>query len=540
MALDLSPGAVFAGDFRIVRPLSEGGMGSVFVVEQLSTGAQRALKLMRREIVADPGLRERFLQEARVGARIPSDHVVQVIGAGIEPSSGTPWLVMELLQGEEIEQRVKRAGPVHPAQVAEIARQLAHALGAAHGVGVVHRDLKPGNLFLATSRTAGVAFSLKVLDFGIAKIVEEAQTTGTMGLGTPLWMAPEQTERKGYVGPGTDVWAVGLITFYLLTGKMYWLAAAEHSTGIQTLLRELLIEPIVPPSRRAAELGVGHLIPPGFDAWFLRCLERDPERRQARVDQACAELCALLASSPPRATAPMAPTSAGSPVAGQAPAMPTQQASPLTSGPWTGTAAPVIKSPPPATQPSRRSVAGLGIGLGVLILAGGGVALFLGRDKKRRKKSDDDDDDNDDDDRSRGKTKGTSSAVDAKAADCLALTAFKVKSDQAMEGQATDTPDEIDATAKKVAGLAKDAKELELKSDQGKKIGERLHKSLTEVASSMRGIATAIRTSDTGKAATESARATKAADELTKIDEEISTMCPGALPPEPDDGADGS
>src|SRR5688572_16681098 len=139
MSLDLRPGAVFAGDFRVIRPLSEGGMGSVYVVEQLSTGAQRALKLMRRELVADASLRERFLQEARVGSRIASDHVVQVIAAGVDPSSNVPWLVMELLQGEEVADRVKRAGPLSRAEVAEVAKQLGHALAAAHAVGVVHR-----------------------------------------------------------------------------------------------------------------------------------------------------------------------------------------------------------------------------------------------------------------------------------------------------------------------------------------------------------------------------------------------------------------
>ena len=132
------------------------------------------------------------------------------------------------------------------AEVAEVAKKLCHAIAAAHTVGVVHRDLKPNNLFLAQSRTSGAPFSLKVLDFGIAKVIEEAQSTGTMSLGTPLWMAPEQTERKGFVGPGTDLWALGLITFFVITAKPYWLAASEAHTGVQTLMREMLFEPIVP------------------------------------------------------------------------------------------------------------------------------------------------------------------------------------------------------------------------------------------------------------------------------------------------------
>lgn len=104
--LDLAAGTVFGGDFRIVRPLRVGGMGAVYVAEQRSTGAQRALKLMQRELVGDPSLRERFEQEARVGATIDSDHVVQVIGAGVDGATGIPWIAMELLRGVALDEYI--------------------------------------------------------------------------------------------------------------------------------------------------------------------------------------------------------------------------------------------------------------------------------------------------------------------------------------------------------------------------------------------------------------------------------------------------
>src|SRR5690606_34543681 len=125
-----------------------------------------------------PRARERFEREARVGSVIESDHVVEVIAAGIEPVSGTPWLCMELLKGETVAERRER-GALGSAEAIEVLKQLGHALSAAHRAGIVHRDLKPENLFLAVSRREGVPFTLKVLDFGVAALVKEQQAGKT-------------------------------------------------------------------------------------------------------------------------------------------------------------------------------------------------------------------------------------------------------------------------------------------------------------------------------------------------------------------------
>src|SRR5580700_7063069 len=140
--VQLAPGDVFANDFRVVKPLSEGGMGAVYVVEQLSTGKRRALKLMLPNLVADVKLRQRFEQEARVGSRIESEHVIEVVGAGVDAPTGTPWLAMELLQGEDLGDLVRRAGALPAGEVRSILEQLCHAIAAAHDAGIVHRDLK--------------------------------------------------------------------------------------------------------------------------------------------------------------------------------------------------------------------------------------------------------------------------------------------------------------------------------------------------------------------------------------------------------------
>lgn len=290
----LRPGDVFAGDFRVERALSVGGMGAVYVAEQLSTGRQRALKLMLPQLVSDPRLRERFEQEARISARIPSEHVVDVVAAGVDHDTGAPWLAMELLDGEDLGARIARERGLSHATTLEVARQLAHALGAAHEAGIVHRDLKPENLFVANAKRTGVPFTLKVLDFGIAKVVAEVDKGLTAAVGSPLWMAPEQAERGGAIGPETDVWAVGLIVFHALTGQLFWRAAADPGATVAGLLREIILDPMPTASERARELGAGARLPSGFDAWLAQSVNRAPKARYANARRQLEDLEALL------------------------------------------------------------------------------------------------------------------------------------------------------------------------------------------------------------------------------------------------------
>ena len=296
--IDLAFGALFGGDFRIVRPLRSGGMGAVYLAEQVSTGAMRALKLMHPQLTQNPSLRKRFEQEARVGAKIKSDHVVTVISAGIDAQTQAPWLAMELLEGEDLGDRVAREGAIPSSEVLSIFGELCHALEAAHAVGVVHRDLKPENVFLARGRRAGDEFTVKVLDFGIAKILAEAGvSTGTSALGTPLWMAPEQASVGTSIVPATDVWALGLIAFYLLTGRYYWISANAADATLPALVREIAIDPIELASARAKRLGCELELPRGFDDWFARCTAREIEARFPEAGSAMVAMEAMLSSS---------------------------------------------------------------------------------------------------------------------------------------------------------------------------------------------------------------------------------------------------
>ena len=291
----LEPGSVFARDYRVVRLMARGGMGAVYEVEQLSTSKTRALKVLHGQLATDAKIRQRFEQEARASARIESDHVVDVVAAGVIEGDGTPWLVMEFLKGVDLAKHLERRGPLPPGEVLEIFRQMGHALAAAHRAGLVHRDLKPENVFLAESRREGASFTVKVLDFGIAKALADAPGRATMAMGTPFWMAPEQTEASNIIQPATDVWAMGLIAYSLLTNACYWRSAAKAEAGVAGVLIEMTTGALDPPSARAREYGRDRLLPPGFDAWFLRCVARTPAERFPSAAECVAALTPVLA-----------------------------------------------------------------------------------------------------------------------------------------------------------------------------------------------------------------------------------------------------
>lgn len=280
---ELAEGTVFAGDLRIVRRIARGGMGTVYEAEQLSTGRRRALKILHRAQALDERQRQRFLQEARITSRIESEHIVDVVMAGADASTGTFWIVMELLDGETLAERLMRLGPGVPLPDAEswrILTQLARGLARAHAQGVVHRDLKPANVFLAK----GSPFTVKLLDFGIAHLLDDDIDSSEGPLGTPLWMAPEQA-RRGEISPTADIWAVGLLGFRLFVGRSYWLSARKPVVDMSALLAEMLDRPLPTASERAEALGCTRRLPEGFDGWFARCVARDPGLRFRSADE---------------------------------------------------------------------------------------------------------------------------------------------------------------------------------------------------------------------------------------------------------------
>jgi len=293
--------------FRIERTLGEGGMGTVYAATQLATGRQRALKLLNPTFAANPAYIERFVTEARVGSTIHSEHVVEVVGAGFDQDTHMPWLAMELLEGQNLEQMVERRGAIPANEVVSLFEQTCHGLAAAHRAGVVHRDLKPENVFVAQARRVGLPFVVKILDFGIAKLTQEALTAqGSQAIGTPFWMAPEQTQLHGRIGPHTDVWALGLLAFYTLAGKPYWLAAQPGAEGtLPAFINEAIVQQLTPPSLRVRQLSLGVALSPAFDQWFFRCLAREPDQRFGAVDECLEKLRVALSPASHSPTAMM-------------------------------------------------------------------------------------------------------------------------------------------------------------------------------------------------------------------------------------------
>jgi serine/threonine-protein kinase len=272
-ALRLQDGSLFAGRYRVLKLIGQGSMGSVYHVEEEATGRWRALKIMSPELLHERAFVTRFEQEAEVGRTIRSEHVVSVVASGIEPARQLPWLAMELLEGRDLA-RVLEEQPELPRGVAvEVLRQLFDAMGAAHEARVVHRDLRPENVFVCQR---GEGPFVKVLDFGVAKVVRESTLGGgtAPGLGAPLWAAPEQGTRSS-IQPNADVWALGLLAFRLLAGRMFWKSANQATASALDVAVELLRAPIPPASERARELGVEARLPPGFDAWFARAVHRE-------------------------------------------------------------------------------------------------------------------------------------------------------------------------------------------------------------------------------------------------------------------------
>jgi formylglycine-generating enzyme required for sulfatase activity/tRNA A-37 threonylcarbamoyl transferase component Bud32 len=394
----LEAGTVFGRDFRILRLLREGGMGAVYIADQISTGKQRALKVMAPELAIDPGTRDRFVLEARAASKIESDHVVEVVTAGVDEDSGAPYLVMELLRGEELADAAARIGPLPLGDVAEVMSQVGHALEQAHLQGIVHRDLKPENIFLASSRRRDVAFTAKILDFGIAKLVEDSrQKTGTQPLGTPLFMAPEQTDRRGRICPATDVWALGLIAFKLLSGRDFWV---EVDGSLAMLFREICLDPIPFASVRAAQLAERPLqegelpvplLPVGFDAWFARCVVQNVDARFQDAGEAVRAFMEFV--TPDAVRGALVATSSGDmgstgggytgQITGRGSQVPVRvrtgdgvvDARAATGVLTSATAAPVLQSTA-AVAPAKGSGVGIAVAVGVVALAAGGFIAY--------------------------------------------------------------------------------------------------------------------------------------------------------------------
>ncbi len=290
-------GTLFHERYRVLRGIKAGAMGAVHEARDERTHGLCALKVMLPGVLDDEVLRERFAQEARITGELRSDHVVRVTDAGVDVATSMPFLVMELLHGDELGTLLKKRGHIPIDEALIYLVQVAFALDKAHAGGIVHRDLKPGNLFI-TARDDGSP-CVKILVFGIAKIVSEGTNSNmTQAVGTPTYMAPEQIVGKSSnIGPATDIHALGHITYTMLTGEAYWQEEArEH--GVYALIRRVVDGPEEMPTTRALRRR-GMNLPLWFDGWFARATALHPQDRFQRATEAIAELREQYAESGP-------------------------------------------------------------------------------------------------------------------------------------------------------------------------------------------------------------------------------------------------
>ena len=273
----------YVGKYRLERELGRGGMGAVWIALDERLRRQVAIKLMEQVDGPSDGRHERFAREALVIARLQNPHVVQVYDYGIT-HDGAPYIVMELLEGEDLASRLKRAPLMSMAALAPLFTQMAKALDAAHQAGIVHRDLKPANIFLARQ---GTETTIKILDFGIATIRtqgygEPSDITGDNQLvGTPQYMSPEQLRARA-LDYRTDLWSLGVVAYEALTGRPPFQAAA-----FTEMLARIYMDVPEGPSTLRPDLD------PEVDTFFERALAKEPEARFASAIEMAAAFAAL-------------------------------------------------------------------------------------------------------------------------------------------------------------------------------------------------------------------------------------------------------
>jgi serine/threonine protein kinase len=277
----LEPGAIVAERFRIRRKLGEGGMGAVYECEHVKVGKRYAIKVLDKRDSLPPEAIERFDREASAPSKIGHPNIVDVFDVGVEPN-GTPWMVMELLEGETLGDVIKREQVVQPAKLAAIMDQLLDCLAAMHAAGFVHRDLKPANIFLLGDRP-----TVKLLDFGIAKAVgEDSRTRSGYVIGTPAYMAPEQMRNARAATARSDLWSVGVLLYECLVGFRPFRGETFA-----------LLAQIAGPGSHARLADIAADLPKPLANLVDRCLSKDPTQRPASATTLREELVPLLESA---------------------------------------------------------------------------------------------------------------------------------------------------------------------------------------------------------------------------------------------------
>lgn len=284
-------GATLAERYEIIRRIGEGGMGAVYEARHAIIGKRVAIKVLLEKFLENEELIARLLQEARLASSIGHQNIVDVTDFGTT-RDGRAFVVMEFLEGESLSQLIMRDAPLPVERSLGILKQVASALGAAHAKGIVHRDVKPENVYLV--RRGDLDF-VKVVDFGVSKAVRSREEAGSEWqrltrtgavLGTPLFMSPEQAAGNEDIDERADIWSTALILYECLTGELPF--RGNNYLGVVAQIQN---KDVQPPSAMRPELG----IPPAVDRVIMRGLEKDRARRYQQMAQLERDIDRLLA-----------------------------------------------------------------------------------------------------------------------------------------------------------------------------------------------------------------------------------------------------
>ncbi|HSQ62995.1 MAG TPA: serine/threonine-protein kinase, partial [Polyangiaceae bacterium] len=267
-------GSTLVGKYKITREIGRGGMAAVYEAEQLALGKRVAIKILAAELTHSNIVIERFFREARAAASIQSPYIVDVYDSG-RLEDGRPFIAMEFLDGESLYDRMARIRLIDPQTTVRIMAHCAKGLMKAHAAGIVHRDLKPENIFIVKNEDGDEL--AKLLDFGLAKFYAPMKTDEKTArltregavFGTPAYMSPEQVKGQGNVDHRADLWALGCMAYECLIGRPVW----NTDQGVAMTFAAIATAPLPIPSKVRPDL------PPKFDDWFRKALERDPNKR---------------------------------------------------------------------------------------------------------------------------------------------------------------------------------------------------------------------------------------------------------------------
>ena len=286
-------GTLLVGKYKVTREIGRGGMAAVYEAENVSIGKKVAVKVLAAELSNSSIVIERFFREARAAASVRSPHIVEVYDSG-RLEDGRPFIAMELLEGESLYDHMARVRLIDPQTTVRIIGQVAKGLTKAHAANIVHRDLKPENIHLCKGEDGEEI--TKILDFGLAKFYapvkpdEKAARLTREGavFGTPAYMSPEQVKGQGNVDHRADLWALGCMTYECLTGRPVW----NTDQGVAMTFAAIAAAQLPVPSRMRPDL------PPAFDIWFRKALERDPAKRFQTAKELSDELAKALGAAP--------------------------------------------------------------------------------------------------------------------------------------------------------------------------------------------------------------------------------------------------